>query len=40
MGFQGVLKKEHVKIPGVNKKNPEFPGVHKKKSVISMDLAF
>ena len=40
MEFPGVLKKEHVKILGVNKKTPEFPGVYKKKSVISIDLAF
>ena len=41
MEFPGVLKKEHVKIPGVNLKRLEFPGVIKKKSCrISMGLGF
>ena len=38
--FPGVLKKEHVEIPGANK-IVEFPGVFKKKSCgIAMGLGF
>ena len=41
MEFPVVLKKELVKIPGVNKKEVEFPGVFKKNSCrISMGLVF
>ena len=39
--FPGVLKKEHVEIPGSNKKELEFPAVIKKKSCgISICLGF
>ena len=38
---QGVLKKEHVEIPGSMKKEEEFPVVFKKKSCgISIGLGF
>ena len=42
MEFPGVLKKEHVDIPGVNKKEVESPGVFKKNSCggIFMGLLF
>ena len=41
MYFPEVLKKEHVKIPGIDQKKVEFPGVLKKISYrISMGLGF
>ena len=41
MEFPGVLKKEHVEIPGQLKKEVEFPGVFIKKLCgISKGLGF
>ena len=41
MEFPGILKKEHVKIPGSIKKEVEFLGMLKKNSCgISMALGF
>ena len=41
MEFTGLLKKEHVEIPGVNEKQVEFLWVIKKKLCgISMGLGF